>query len=1375
MSIKRLLTYNKNSNLFPFIFFTFIVLFINACSQGNSTVNVAQQEGKGINLPTALVALPPGGTLTAYIRIDNSDRQQMTINGDTATVSLIGITEGSHVFTLEFEYTYIDPVTSMPHPPIILASASQTMVVGPGSNILDFPASSYNIDGYDDDGDGVSNLDEINSGTNPYSSIYVSAISGDTGEDGSTASFVVALTTQPASDVTFTLSSSNPGEGTVQPTTITITPANWSDMQTVTVTGVNDDIVDGDTDYTIIIDAVTSNDPNFNGFDPADVKVTNIDNDNAGVSVGAISGNTTEGGVSATFTVVLDSQPTADVTIGLSTSDETEGMIDTTSLVFGTADWNIPQPVTVTGVNDDIADGNQLYTIQLAPTVSVDPLYQNLDPADVSVTNIDNDSPGFDVSPVSGNTTEAGGSASFTVVLTSVPTADVTMSVSSTDTSEGEVNVSSLTFTPTNWNQPQTVIINGINDDIDDGNQLYSITLGVASSTDGNFNGSDPNDVAVTNIDDDTAGFVISNISGNTTEAGGTATFTVALSSEPTASVNIGVSSSDLSEGTVGPAILTFTSSNWNIAQTVVVTGVDDGIFDGNQSYSVVLAAATSDDANYSGRDPADRTLINIETNLPPTATGVTISAGNGGGGGAFVGDTLTGNYTYHDVNNDLEGTSTFRWLRNGSAISNATSQTYVVSVNDIGQTITFEVTPVARTGLTNGSAALSPGLQIQNRLPVITEGADVSVTMDQNGTPTSFGLTLNATDADGDSLTWSISAPASYGTATTTAGPGLSNAIGYVPQANYHGADAFTVQVSDGHGGTDSIVVNVRILLPINQVTGNSAIMPDATLAGCINQLAADNGWVHTYEVTNLSCRGVAGTHISSLQGIEAFSAVTQLDFSNNSISDITPLSVSPFSALTRLYLNNNAIASITPLSTATMPVLNYLYLSNNSITDITPLSQASFSYLTWLDLGNNTIDDISPLTTVNFPALTYLFLNSNAITNITPLSSVNFPGLVHLNLESNAIRDISPLASANFQAMNDLNLGGNAITDIAPLATANFSGLINLYLNNNMINNITPLSTVNFPALAYLNLNANSLTDITPFSTANFPALTSLELGTNLITIVSPLAGLTSLQYLNLTANKIANQNIGHVDQLSALANATTINLNANRNQSCVELASLQNALNASVVNPTTATPNDNCTDSHSFDICVSCHDGIVASGKSTIHINTTNDCGACHAQYPSLWIPVPASVVDHTQVIGTCSSCHDGVIATGKGSNHIVTTLECDVCHTTSQWLASVIDHTGFIGNCISCHDGISARGKGPNHINSTNVCDACHAIYPAAWVPVAPAAVDHAEVIGTCSSCHNGVIATGKSANHIVTTLECDTCHMTTNWLNTAPVP
>ena len=119
------------------------------------------------------------------------------------------------------------------------------------------------------------------------------------------------------------------------------------------------------------------------------------------------------------------------------------------------------------------------------------------------------------------------------------------------------------------------------------------IVLAAASSIDNNYNGLNPADVSVTNTDDETAGFTISSISGNTTEAGGTATFTAKLNSQPTADVSVAVSSSDTSEGTVSPSILTFTTSNYNSAQTVTVTGVNDSSVDGNISYLIVLAAAS--------------------------------------------------------------------------------------------------------------------------------------------------------------------------------------------------------------------------------------------------------------------------------------------------------------------------------------------------------------------------------------------------------------------------------------------------------------------------------------------------------------------------------------------------------------------------------------------------------------------------------------------------------------------------------------------------------------------------------------------------------------------------------------------------------------
>ncbi|MDG1433327.1 MAG: lamin tail domain-containing protein [Saprospiraceae bacterium] len=95
---------------------------------------------------------------------------------------------------------------------------------------------------------------------------------------------------------------------------------------------------------------------------------------------------------------------------------------------------------------------------------------------------------------------------------------------------------------------------------------------------------------------------ILSTISGNTNESGTQATFDVTLNIQPATDVVIDVTSGDLTENTVSPTTLTFTNSNYNVAQTVTVTGVDDALLDGNQTTVITVAVddAASDD-NYDG------------------------------------------------------------------------------------------------------------------------------------------------------------------------------------------------------------------------------------------------------------------------------------------------------------------------------------------------------------------------------------------------------------------------------------------------------------------------------------------------------------------------------------------------------------------------------------------------------------------------------------------------------------------------------------------------------------------------------------------------------------------------------------------------------
>lgn len=135
-----------------------------------------------------------------------------------------------------------------------------------------------------------------------------------------------------------------------------------------------------------------------------------------------------------------------------------------------------------------------------------------------------------------------------------------------------------------------------------------------------------------------------------------------------------------------------------------------------------------------------------------------------------------------------------------------------------------------AMLGLKNDPFKIWPVRDVvQNSAPVITEGDSVSAVMSKNGIPTRFSLSLHATDADKDLLSWSVTVAPADGSATIETSGG-SVAVSYIPVAGFTGQDSFTVQVSDGRGGIDLIVVNVTVnqtYIVHPSVSGNGSIFP--------------------------------------------------------------------------------------------------------------------------------------------------------------------------------------------------------------------------------------------------------------------------------------------------------------------------------------------------------------------------------------------------------------------------------------------------------------------------------------------------------------------------------------------------------------------
>ncbi len=341
---------------------------------------------------------------------------------------------------------------------------------------------------------------------------------------------------------------------------------------------------------------------------------------------------TSENGTTATFTVVLDTKPTDDVTIPVSSSNTAEGTVSPGSLTFTTNNWNVPQTVTITGVDDAVVDGTVAYTIILGVATSTDANYNGLNPVDVSVANQDNDG-GISVAPTSGLiTTEAGGTATFAIHLNAAPSANVHIPLSSSNPSEGTVSPSLLIFTPINWATDQVVTVTGVNDFVQDGNKPYTIITGVASSTDPNFNGLNPADVSVVNQDDDVAAVNVSadGPPGLSVVEGHQVSYTVVLNSQPTASVTVHIASSDTVQGgSPSPTTLTFTTGNWSNAQTVTVTAADDFVVDGNTVWTNVNSF-TSSDPLYAALAPIPVTMTTLDNEPVVTLPSGTMIYGSG-------------------------------------------------------------------------------------------------------------------------------------------------------------------------------------------------------------------------------------------------------------------------------------------------------------------------------------------------------------------------------------------------------------------------------------------------------------------------------------------------------------------------------------------------------------------------------------------------------------------------------------------------------------------------------------------------------------------------------------------------------------------------
>ena len=465
----------------------------------------------------------------------------------------------------------------------------------------------------------------------------LSKLNASVSESGSTDSFTVVLDTKPASDVVFNIVNANTSEVTVDKASLTFTPDNWAIAQSIVLSSVGDGVVDGNQSILIIIsvDDLNSADA-FDALADQTVSCTTIDDEIADLIIKESVGFThvNERGTSDAFSIRLTGKPVSDVVLSVSSSDTGEVSVDKATFTFTTDNWNTPQEVTVTGVDDVLSDGEQIVTITISVVdgSSHDAFDSVLD-KEVSVTNADNDTAGFTVSRTNGSAHVSENEYitldTMWVVLNSRPSSNVVLSFVSSNEDEVLVDKYKYYFSAGDWDIPQRFLIGGMNDNFVDGDITTPLTIGVVDAESPDDYDLLPDQIInVINADNDVAAFTLSKTTAMLAEFG-TETFTLHLKSRPLSDVVFNISAGDSDEISVSPSSLTFTAADgWQTKKTVTVTGLDDFRIDGSQS-STITVSIDPDKSNDFFDALADKTVTVITTDDDVAAFVIVESDGN--------------------------------------------------------------------------------------------------------------------------------------------------------------------------------------------------------------------------------------------------------------------------------------------------------------------------------------------------------------------------------------------------------------------------------------------------------------------------------------------------------------------------------------------------------------------------------------------------------------------------------------------------------------------------------------------------------------------------------------------------------------------------
>ena len=600
-----------------------------------SVTNTSEDTADASILELSTLSRPlPGEEITVVVAEAGTGSGQVTLSVDGANFESPGegvelrLSEANYSQTPVYVRVLDDGVSEGDHAALITATVAASSV----------PGSEYGAD-------TTSNTATIQIADNDTPGFTLTPNTLQFSENGGTGSFDVVLNTSPEAGESVTLELRNLDETLLEAdvTAYTFTSLDWDEPETFALRGLDNDIV-GDTATTLEVGVGSESDPDYLGLSPKSVSVTLESDDTPEVVLenvrdGAdnpLSGSVivSENGGVLKYDLRLTKRPKSNVYFWLKDDLLGEDFTITPSrqeasgtgcsgnncpynLVFTPADYATAQTITLTAIDNAVDTPNRLFTLEHTNDIpATDAAFRPL-ATTLEVTLEDDDTRGITARQMnatnSSEDAENGVSESTDTPrfdylryrLESAPQGTVTLRA----TADGELwlgteqqSEQELTFDASNWNLEQSLPVQARDDRRAEGEHVGSVSFEVLGM-DADYAALAVPDQIFTILDNDTVGLEVTPGLLAVPENGGTGTFDVRLTSEPSSVVSLEASLSNAGvNGTLDRSGLEFGPDNWNTYQTITVTGVDDR-FDRDDVGSVQLSANTQNPARDQAYD----------------------------------------------------------------------------------------------------------------------------------------------------------------------------------------------------------------------------------------------------------------------------------------------------------------------------------------------------------------------------------------------------------------------------------------------------------------------------------------------------------------------------------------------------------------------------------------------------------------------------------------------------------------------------------------------------------------------------------------------------------------------------------------------------